>query len=230
MFDLTGREILSITIVFDLACPWCFIGKRRLEQAMAERPGLRCRRRWWPFLLHPDLPSEGIDRAAYLARRYGNEARARRVLRGLADAGQSTRIDFAFDRIQRTPNTVNAHRLVRFAEAHGLADAAVDAVFSSHFVDGRDIGDNATLLDLGRDVGLDVDALSLYLASNAGLVDVHEEYAEAARQGLSGVPTFVFAGQFVVGGAQDAKVLARMLDVSYAHHRAMALAAIPSVA
>jgi len=222
MHDATTANTVTVQIVYDLACPWCYIGKRRLEHAMAGRLGLRCRLRWWPYLLHPELPEEGVERTTYLARRYGSEARVRRVLRGIADAGQSTRIDFAFDRIRRTPNTVNAHRLVRFAETEGLADAAVEALFHSHFVDGRDIGDASALLRIGVGIGLDRDSLAVYLASGAGTADVHNDYARAARLGLNGVPTFLFAERFVVAGAQEAQVLTRMLDVAHEGGRALA--------
>ncbi len=214
MHEQLSAEAVDVEIVYDLACPWCFIGKRRLEQALARRPILRCRRRWRPYLLHPDLPAEGIEREVYLARRYGSEARVRRVLRGIADAGQSTRIDFAFDRIRRTPNTVNAHRLVRFAASEGFGDAAVEAIFAAHFVEAEDIGNLATLQAIGERLGLDASALELYLNSGVGVSDIYEDYARAARLGLNGVPTFIFAGGFVVAGAQEAQVLARMVDVA----------------
>jgi predicted DsbA family dithiol-disulfide isomerase len=205
---------MRVQIIFDPGCPWCYIGKRQLERALATRPDIQPQLDWWPFLLNPDLPPEGIDRTTYLIRKFGSEARVGRIHVAIADVGQSVEIDFAFDRIRRTPNTVNAHRLVRFAAVHGRADRTVEALFYNHFVRGRDIGDTGVLTQIGSEVGLDVRLLRLYLRSDADLASVYAENARAHRLGINGVPAFVFNGAFVTCGAQEPTVLARIIDVA----------------
>lgn len=214
MRDQPPDEDLTVEIVFDPACPWCFIGKRRFEQALAARPHVQPRLRWRPFLLHPDMPEGGLPRRDYLARRYGGEARARRVLRAISDAGQSSQIHFAFDHIRRAPSSVDAHRLVRFADSVGLAHTAVEALFRGHFVDGRDIGDRRVLVDIGDEIGLEKTTLAIYLDSDADVLAIHEDHEGAALSGVSGVPTFIFNGGLVIAGAQEPRILAKMLDVA----------------
>jgi predicted DsbA family dithiol-disulfide isomerase len=206
-------EVL-IEVIFDPGCPWCYIGKRRLERALACRPQVAPAVRWWPFLLNPNLPPDGIDRSTYLLRKFGSEARVGRVYGAIADVGQSVEIDFAFDRIRRTPNTVNAHRLIRFADAHGQADAAVEALFFNLFVAGRDIGEIRVLMDIGADLGLGGEALGRYLTGDAELALIYAENARAHRLGINGVPSFVFNNAFVVSGAQEPGALVRMLEVA----------------
>lgn len=214
MQDRERATSISVEIVFDPACPWCFIGKRRFEQALASRPDIVANIAWWPFLLHPDMPSRGLPRRDYLTRRYGGETRVRRVLRAITEAGQSSRIAFAFDTMHRAPSSIDAHRLVRFAEAEGRQHAAVEALFHEHFVRGRDIGDRAVLVEIGREIGLDGQTLGIYLASDADVAWVHDAHARAGRAGVTGVPSFVFNGAFVIAGAQEPRILAKMLDVA----------------
>lgn len=206
---------MQIQVIFDPGCPWCYIGKRQLDRALALRPAERIELLWWPFLLNPDLPPEGIDRTAYLVRKFGSEARVARVHAAIADVGQSVDIDFAFERIRRTPNTLNAHRLVRFAGFYGLAERIVDALFHHHFVRGRDIGDIRVLAGIGgEELGIDPRTLRGYLAGESDLSVVYAENARAHRLGINGVPAFVFDGSFVTCGAQEPVVLARLMDVA----------------
>ena len=205
---------MQIEVIFDPGCPWCYIGKRQLERALAARPAVDARLKWWPFLLNPDLPPEGLDRTTYLIRKFGSEARVGRIHLAIADAGQSVEIDFAFDRIRRTPNTVNAHRLVRFAGMYGSADRVVEELFHNHFVRGRDIGDSRVLVQIGEELGLDIRLLRPYLRSEADVAVIYAENARAHRLGINGVPAFVVDGAFVTCGAQESSVLARMIDVA----------------
>lgn len=205
---------MLVQVIFDPGCPWCYIGKRQLERALSLRPDVEMRLQWWPFLLNPDLPPEGIDRSTYLIRRFGSEARVSRIHSAIAEVGLSVDIDFAFELIRRTPNTVNAHRLVRFAKLYGCADAAVEALFYNHFVRGRDIGETRSLLQIGAQLGLDVRLLRTYLKSDADLALIYADNARAHRLGINGVPAFVFEGSFVICGAQEPPVLARMIDVA----------------
>ena len=115
--------MIEIQVVFDTICPWCFIGKRRLERALALRPDVKARFSWWPFLLNREMPLEGVDRTAYLIRKFGSEARVKRIYGSIVETGQSVDIDFAFERIDRTPNSLDSHRLVMFAQRDGVANA-----------------------------------------------------------------------------------------------------------
>lgn len=205
---------MLIEMIYDPGCPWCFIGKRQLEKALALRPDLAATVRWWPFLLNPDIPAGGVERSAYLMRKFGNQARISRVFVAISDFAQSVDIDFAFDRIERTPNTLNAHRLVRFADGQGMASAAVEALFQAHFVRGRDIGEVRELIAIGTRVGLDAARLTVYLKSDLDVTEVYAANARAHRLGINGVPTFVFERSYVISGAQDSQVLSRMFDVA----------------
>ncbi|MDG4575948.1 MAG: DsbA family oxidoreductase [Defluviicoccus sp.] len=212
---MAGNEtFMLVEIIYDPSCPWCYIGKRQLDAALAARPGVRVRRRWWPFLINPDLPSAGLDRVDFLTRKFGSEARVSRLYRAIAHVGRSVRIDFDFDRIDRVPNSLHAHRLVCMAARAGRADAAVEALFESHFVRGLDIGNRLVLAHIGASIGLQPTAVTTYLMSDADTELVLEENARAQQLGINGVPAFVFAGMFVVCGAQDPKALTRMLDAA----------------
>lgn len=205
---------INIQIIFDTICPWCFIGKRRLERALAVRPEIDARFQWRPFLLNREMPPEGIDRTAYLIRKFGSEARVRRIYGTIAETGQSVDIDFAFDRIDRTPNSVDSHRLVKFAERAGKADEVVERLFVEFFLAGRDIGARKVLSEVAGDAGLDVAAVGAYLDSDADVDFVYDENTRAHRMGVNGVPAFVFNDRMVIAGAQEPQVLARMLDAA----------------
>ena len=170
--------------------------------------------RWRPFLLNPDLPPEGVDRTAHLVRKFGSEQRVRRIFGSVQEAGLSVDIHFAFDRLARTPNSVNAHRLVRYADSHGKASQAVEALFHAYFVAGRNIGERAVLLAIGRDLDLPYEALDGYLRGETDIDTVFEENARAHRLGISGVPSYMFNGTMMISGAQEPKVLARMVDAA----------------
>ena len=205
---------MLIDIIYDTVCPWCYIGKRRLEQALRLRPNVKATTRWRPFLLNPEMPPDGIDRTAYLINKFGSEARVRRTYGTIAEAGQSVEIDFAFERIGQTPNSVNSHRLVHFADSHGKADAAVEALFMTYFVNGQDIGNFDVLLKIGKNLGLDSDVLGTYLEGDTDVDMVHNENARAHRMGVNGVPSFVFEGEYAISGAQTPDILARVLDAA----------------
>ncbi len=183
---------------------------------MRLRPHLRIERRWRPFLLNPDMPSEGMERTSYLTRKFGTETRVRRVYGAISDAGQSVEIDFAFDRIRRTPNSVNSHRLVRFAECHGKADAAVETLFQHYFVKGVNIGEIDVLLGIGRDLGLPETDLADYLNSDEDMTLIQDENSRAHRRGINSVPSFIFCDSMAISGAHEPQVLARMLDAAAA--------------
>lgn len=207
---------MHIDIIFDTVCPWCYIGKKRLEQALAARSGLAYKLNWRPFLLNPEIPADGIDRTAYLVKKFGSETRVRRIYGAIGEAGQSVAIDFAFDRIERTPNSTDSHRLVKFAARHDVADQVVESLFFSYFVHGWDIGDLDVLVEIGAANGLTTEDVRRHLETNDDAEAVAQDNAHAHRLGVNGVPSFVFDGPMVISGAQEPQVLARMLDAAQA--------------
>jgi predicted DsbA family dithiol-disulfide isomerase len=207
---------IDVDFYFDAICPWSFIGKRRLERAIAARPDLDVVVRWQPFLLNPELPPEGLDRTAYLIRKFGSEQRIARAIGSVAEAGQSVAIEFAFDRIHRTPNTLNAHALVRLAAPKGKAGDMVEALFQAYFVAGEDIGDRDVLFALGQGLGLDEATMVALFDSESERVALFESNARAHRLGINGSPSLVFDGGLAISGAQEPAVLTRMMDVAAA--------------
>lgn len=205
---------IVIEVIFDPACPWCYVGKRRLEQALAMRPFLPWRIRWWPFLLHPEAADSGPARLPDLVGLGGTERRARRAHEALVGAGRGAAIPFALDRIGARANSVHAHRLVRLAEDHGCSDDMVEALFCGHFVAGLDIADLDVLVAIAEQVGLDRHMVRNHLMSSDDVAEVQREHARARRLGINGVPSFVFNGALAISGAQEPQVLARMLDVT----------------
>lgn len=207
---------MQLDVIFDTVCPWCYIGKRRLERAVAMRPNCDVRIRWRPFMLNPDMPPSGIDRTAYLIKKFGSETRVRRVYGAIGEAGQSVAIDFAFDRIRRTPNSVASHRLIRRAADSIDVSPLVERLFEAYFIDGADIGDVNVLVEIGVDFGLARAQLRDYLESDTDVAEVYEENARAHRLGINGVPAFAFEGNMMISGAQEPEVLVRVLDAAKA--------------
>ncbi|MEO5338134.1 MAG: DsbA family oxidoreductase [Magnetospirillum sp. WYHS-4] len=205
---------LVIDVVFDAICPWCYVGKRRLEAALAQRPAIPAVRRWHPFLLNPQMPQEGMDWTAYVTRKFGGEARLKRVFDAIVTAGESIGIPFAFERIRRTPSTIDAHRLVRRAALTGRGADTVEALFRAYFLEGLDTGDRDVLVAIGEGLGLDGGELRRLFASQEDVTAIYDENARAHRLGINGVPSYMFNGQLAISGAQEQQVLVRMLDLS----------------
>jgi predicted DsbA family dithiol-disulfide isomerase len=205
---------LTIEVVHDLVCPWCYLGVRRLLRTRARRPDLLVDLHWRPFLLNPDMPRGGMARADYVVRKFGGEERARRLYASISDLGAAEGISFRFDRIRRTPSSVDAHRLVRWAARFGRAGDVVEALFAAHFADGRDIGDAAVLAAVAASCGLRQSAARAFLATDAELDTVHADNLRAHRLGINGVPCFVVAGRHAIAGAQEPAVIERLLDVA----------------
>ena len=205
---------LGIEIVHDLVCPWCFLGVRRLIRTLRRRPDLLFELTWRPFLLNPDMPRMGMARPDYVVRKFGGEERARRLYASISEIGRNEGVLFRFDRIRRTPSSVDAHRLVRYAGRFGLADAMVEALFSAHFTDGRDIGDHAVLVAIATASGLDAIKTRRFLASDEEADAVHADNLRAHRLGINGVPCFVVSGRHAIAGAQEPEVIERLLDVA----------------
>jgi len=205
---------VKIEFIFDTVCPWCYVGKRRFERALAKRPGTRADIRWRPFLLNPDIPLEGIDRRTYLDRKFGGPARVQRVHSAVAAAGEVEGITFDFDSITRAPNTLNSHRMIRFAAGMGREAETVEALYRGYFCEGRDIGQISQLVDIGAALRLPEKALESYLLSDADIAAVMNDNARAHRLGVNGVPCLVLEDLYAVAGAQEPDVLLRLIDIA----------------
>jgi predicted DsbA family dithiol-disulfide isomerase len=208
------RARLGIEVVHDLVCPWCFLGQRRLMRTLRRRPDLLTDITWRPFLLNPDMPRAGMARGEYVIRKFGGEERARRLYASISEIGRAEGIAFRFDLIRRTPSSVDAHRLVRFAGRFGLASEMVEALFSTHFTEGRDIGEAVVLAETAAMVGLDAAEALRFLLGDAETDSIHSENLRAHRLGINGVPCFVIGDGHAIAGAQECEVIERLLDVA----------------
>jgi predicted DsbA family dithiol-disulfide isomerase len=205
---------MHIDIISDVACPWCFIGKRRLERALALRPDLAATLSWRAFELNPDLPSDGIPRELYLSAKFSGSRAAERLHAAVCDAGRAEGIDFAFDRIRRTPNTLRAHRLIHLAREKGCAERVVEALFRAYFLEGLDIGQIETLAELAARVGLDQAETRQYLTGDGGTTEVRAEEQRARRLGIHVVPYFVLERGYAISGAQEPEMFLPMFDIA----------------
>jgi predicted DsbA family dithiol-disulfide isomerase len=202
---------MNIEVVSDVVCPWCYVGKRRLEAALAQSDDAAVAVRWRPFQLDPTIPSQGLDRRAYMRAKFRDDARLAEVHARLRAVGAEVGIDFDFEAISRSPNTLDAHRLIRWAAASGVQDEVVERLFSAYFEHGRDIGDRSVLAEIAGECGMDAEAVERRVAGDGDGEAVRAEIDEAQSLGVTGVPFFIFASRFAVSGAQSAEVLARAI-------------------
>ncbi|HEX3135467.1 MAG TPA: DsbA family oxidoreductase [Planctomycetota bacterium] len=202
---------ISIAVHSDVICPWCWIGKRRLEQALATLPVGAATVSWHPFQLNPGMPSEGMPRVEYRRRKFGSAEYAQAL--DARVTGVAAEVGLAFDLAGqgRTPNTLRAHRLIRWAGDQGRQDALVEALFSAYFSAGLDVGDPAVLTRLAAGVGLDADAVTRFITSSEGTEEVLAEERAIRQQGAEGVPLFVINGQERLSGAQPVAVFVAAL-------------------
>lgn len=208
------RARLSIEVVLDVVCPWCFVGLRRLRRTLRRRPDLSAELVWRHFLLNPDMPRAGMSRPDYVVRKFGGEERAKRLYASIAEVGRADGVMFRFDRIRRTPSSVDAHRLIRLGARFARADEVVEALFTAHFTEGADIGDRATLLAIATSCGLPGPAARRFLSSDEEVDSVHADNLRAHRLGINGVPCFVVSGRHAIAGAQEPEVIERLLDIA----------------
>ncbi len=203
---------MRIDIYSDTVCPWCFLGKRRFELALGLRPQYEPRVAWRPFELNPDLPWEGVERAAYLAAKLGDQTRIAAVHESLTGLGAGLGVRFRFDLIERMPNTRRSHLLIAHAGRFGLQGKVKDRVMQAYFEEGIDIGELDELVSLCRDCGLSEREARSALVLREGQDGVVAAERHASVLGISGVPTLVFDGQYTISGAQEPDVLAKILD------------------
>lgn len=205
---------VHIDVVSDLVCPWCFIGKRRLEQALAQVRDVAVSVRWRPFQLNPQLPASGVDRARYVNEKFG--ARAGEIYARVSEVGRSVGIPFAFDRIARQPNTLASHQLIRAASVAGSEDSMVEALFRGYFLEGADLTSRSVLLELAVGAGLAASDAQLALDDEELRRQLLDEEQTARALGVEGVPFFVVGGRVGVSGAQEPAVLLRAIEQAVA--------------
>jgi predicted DsbA family dithiol-disulfide isomerase len=205
--------MIRIDLYSDVVCPWCFIGKRRLEQAIAARPDQQVAIQWRAFQLNPDMPRDGMPRGHYVEAKFGGPERAKQIYDSIRDAGESVGLPFAFDKIQRTPNSVMAHRLIYWATHQDQADRLVENLFRAYFFTGRDIGSIQVLGDVADESGLDGEAAKAYLLSDHGHREVAAETRYAYENGITGVPCFIFNRRYAVAGAQEPEAFFPLFDL-----------------
>ena len=203
---------MQLDIFSDTICPWCYVGKRRLARALAMRPQPKLVIRWRAFQLNPGMPPEGMERSRYIEAKFGGAERAKRINDAVTTVGASEGLDFHFERIRQTPNTLASHRLLRLAAGHDRQDALLEALFAAYFVSGRDIGDLGVLEDLAAAAGLP-DA-AVFLAHGDGIEEAKAEDALARRQGINGVPCFIFNSRFMLSGAQEPESFFQLFDLA----------------
>ena len=196
-----------IDVISDVICPWCFLGKRRLDKALASLADLDVLVRWRPYALDPSIPPEGLDRTVYLTNKFGAE-RLATLHDPLIQAGLADGVPYNFEAIARTPNTLDAHRLIRWAHTTGLQNEMAERLFMSYWSEGKDIGDRRILAAEAGAVGINGGQIAELLDSDQDVENVKAEIAHATTIGVTGVPTFIFAQSYALVGAQSADILA----------------------
>jgi predicted DsbA family dithiol-disulfide isomerase len=202
---------VKVDVVSDVVCPWCYIGKRRLERAIEMVPELDVTVRWHPFFLNPWVPREGISRDDYLTTKFGSVDAYRRIAQRVVDEAAGEGLVYRPESVRRQPNTIDCHRLILWADAIGRAAAMKQRLMELYFRDGGDLTDRDVLVQAAADCGLDADDIRRRLDSDEDVALVSEAAQQAADAGVSGVPTFVLADRYALSGAQPAEQLARAL-------------------
>ncbi|MGR3548904.1 MAG: DsbA family oxidoreductase [Roseovarius sp.] len=204
--------MVKLDIISDPICPWCYIGKTLLDQAMAQRPDHPFEIEWHPFQLNPDMPAEGMDRREYLETKFGGKEGAIRAYAPVLERAEAAGLTIDFAAIKRTPNTLDAHRLLHWAGIEGCQDRMAMALFRAYFNEGRDIGDPEVLADLADSLSLDGAMIQRLLATEADRDDVRARDAQFRQMGITGVPTFIVGGQHAVPGCQPAELWVKVID------------------
>ena len=204
--------MIKLDILSDPICPWCYIGKANLDRALEGKPDHPFVVEWHPFQLNPDMPAEGMDRREYLETKFGGREGAVRAYAPVVDAAEHAGLTINFEGIERTPNTLDAHRIIHWAGLEGRQTAAVSALFKAYFVETRDIGDHGVLCDISEAIGLDRAMIERLISSDADADDIRSRDAHARQRGVTGVPTFVIANRHVVPGAQPPELWTQVID------------------
>jgi predicted DsbA family dithiol-disulfide isomerase len=209
---MSDNQPVRIDVVSDVVCPWCFIGKRRLEKALALRPGVAVEVHWRPYFLNDWIPREGMSREQYLTTKFGSPERYKGIAQRVTAAAAEEGLTYAADKMKRQPNTLDCHRLIRWAEGIGKAAEMKQKLMDLYFTQGADLTDRDTLVKAAAEVGLDADTVRAALASGQDVAEVEQEAQSAKAAGIEGVPCFIFGGKFAVSGAQSPEYLADAID------------------
>jgi len=209
---MSDQTPVRIDVVSDVVCPWCFIGKRRLEKALALKPDVPVEVHWHPYFLNDWVPPEGMAREDYLTTKFGSPERYSGIAQRVTAAAAEEGLTYAADRMKRQPNTTDCHRLIRWAGGIGKSAEMKQKLMDLYFSEGADLTNRAVLLQAATEVGLDADDVREALASDADVEDVTREAQSAKEAGIEGVPCFIFAGRYAVSGAQAPEYLASMIE------------------
>jgi predicted DsbA family dithiol-disulfide isomerase len=206
---MSDEKSITVDVVSDVVCPWCFIGQKRLDKAIAVASDVDVHIRWRPFQLDPTIPPEGKDRREYMVAKFGSDERVREIHARIEPLGEAEGINFAFAAIKVAPNTLDAHRVIRWAGAAGevMQNRLVRRLFQLNFEEGANLGDHAVLINAAREAGMDASVVETLLPTDADVEAVRTEIATASRMGITGVPCFLLEGKYAVMGAQDADTL-----------------------
>ena len=205
------REPIKLDVMSDPICPWCYIGKAHLDRALTEHPNHPFVIEWHPFQLNPDMPPEGMDRRAYLEGKFGGKEGAVRAYAPVIEHAKAAGLTINFEAMKRTPNTLNAHRLIHWAGIEGRQTAAVSALFKAYFVDTRDIGDVEVLADIADSIEMDAAVTTKLLQTDVDAQDIRDRDAHSRKMGITSVPTFIVAGTHAVPGAQSPELWAQVI-------------------
>lgn len=204
--------MIRLDIFSDPVCPWCLIGKTYLDRALESRPDHPFQIAWHPFQLNPDMPKAGVGHVEYLAGKFGGKERAIQMMLQVADHAKKAGVEMAMDKVARLPNTLEAHRVIHWAGIEGKQTAMVSRLFRAHWREGEDIGDAPTLARLAGDVGMDAAAVARLLSTDADADDIMARDHDARGKGVTAVPTFLIAQQYVVSGAQPPEMWQQVID------------------
>ncbi|MFG6591368.1 DsbA family oxidoreductase [Sulfitobacter sp. 1A12157] len=204
-------EAIKLDIMSDPICPWCYIGKAHLDRALQDHPDHPFAIEWHPFQLNPEMPREGMDRRAYLEAKFGGKEGAVRAYAPVVEHAEKAGLKINFEAMQRTPNTLDAHRLIHWAGIEGRQTAAVSALFKAYFVDARDIGDAEVLADIADSIEMDAAVVTRLLKSDVDAQDIRDRDAHSRKMGVNSVPTFIVANTHAVPGAQPPELWAQVI-------------------
>jgi len=209
---MSSHQPVRIDVVSDIVCPWCFIGKHRLEKAIALNPDIPVEVRWRPYFLNDWIPREGISREQYLTTKFGSPERYKGIAQRVSAAAAAEGLTYAMDKISRQPNTLDAHRLIRWADEIGKAAEMKQRLMDLYFTEGADLTNHAVLAQAAADIGLDAEATRKALASDKDVAEIEREALSAKEAGIDGVPCFIFGGKFAISGAQEPDYLAEAIE------------------
>jgi predicted DsbA family dithiol-disulfide isomerase len=209
---MSNHQPVRIDVVSDIVCPWCFIGKHRLEKAIALNPDIPVEVHWRPYFLNDWIPREGISREQYLTTKFGSAERYKGIAQRVSAAAAAEGLTYAMDKISRQPNTLDAHRLIRWADEIGKAAEMKQRLMDLYFTQGADLTSHAVLTQAAADIGLDAETTRKALASDKDVAEIEREALSAKEAGIDGVPCFIFCGKFAISGAQAPEDLAEAIE------------------